>query len=437
MEHTIKEVRAREVLDSRGNPTVEAEVVLMDGCRGVSMVPSGASTGMYEACELRDNDEKRYGGKGVLKAVANVNNEINTALINIPFKHIGEVDAVMIGLDGTTNKSRLGANAILAVSFACAKAMALCENKPLYRYLHDYAFEVYGFKEDYCIPVPMMNVLNGGAHTTSDVDFQEFMIMPAGAKDIAQGIQWCVEIYHNLKKILIEKQLPTGVGDEGGFAPNLAGAINVFEILNEAVEKTGLKLGEDIVYTMDAAASELFNDETGMYIFKGESNILGVNVVRTGKELIEYYRMLTNRFPIASIEDGLNENDWDGWRKLTLELGKNIQLVGDDLFVTNQQKLCEGIEKGCANAILIKPNQIGSVSETVTTIIEAKNNGYNCVMSHRSGETGDTFIADFAVGLGINQIKTGAPCRSERVEKYNRLLKIWSELNAMEKMNRQ
>ena len=411
---TIQNVKAREILDSRGNPTVEAEVCLTDGSVGVGISPSGASTGASEALELRDFDEKRYMGKGVLKAVMGVNSDIDKELSGKDSLDIHCVDEAMKGLDGTEDKSRFGANAILAVSIATVKAAAKSLNMPLYRFLGGAAANV--------MPVPMMNILNGGVHAKNTVDFQEFMIVPVGAKSFHEALRMGTEVYHNLKKILADDGLSTAVGDEGGFAPDLKDTFMVFDYLTRAVEKAGYKCGEDIGFAMDAAASELYDEDSGMYFFPGE------NKERSTEEMIKLYVELCEKYPIFSIEDGLNEDDWQGWKKLTDTLGKKVQLVGDDLFVTNTKRLEKGIKEGCGNSILIKLNQIGTVTETMEAIKMAHKNGYTAIASHRSGETEDTTIADLAVALNCGQIKTGAPCRTDRVAKYNRLLKIEEEL---------
>lgn len=468
----ILDVYAREILDSRGNPTVEAELTIentqsKETVCGRADVPSGASTGQFEAVELRD-DEKAYPGKGVRKAVANVNGKIAKQLIGKNALMQNRIDEMMIELDGTKNKSSLGANAILGVSMACARACAKALNLPLYRYL--------GGCGKGTVPVPMMNILNGGAHSRNCIDFQEFMIMPVGAVGIRQGLQWCAEVYQELKKLLDQDGHSTGVGDEGGFAPDLKDTFEVLDYLMKAVRNAGFEPGKDISFAMDAAASELFQEDAAMYYFPGETKSLvrknaktveqnqtqetecncesttiiteqvkdgcicqtdcncltpdtdGQMIMRSTDEMIDYYEKLVDKYPIVSIEDPLDEEDWDGWQKITKRLGKRIMLVGDDLFVTNVARLQRGINNGCANAILIKPNQIGSLSETMLAIRTAKEHGYRTIMSHRSGETEDTFIADLAVGMHTGFIKTGAPCRSERVAKYNRLLRIEEEL---------
>lgn len=469
----ITDVYAREILDSRGNPTLEAEVAVKNNetketVRARADVPSGASTGQFEATELRDGGSA-YHGKGVKKAVANVNGKIANLLIGKNGLHQNRVDEQMIDLDGTQNKSSLGANAVLGVSMACARACADALKLPLYRYL--------GGCGKGTIPVPMMNILNGGAHSKNCIDFQEFMIMPVGANGIRQGLQWCAEVYQELKKLLDQDGHSTGVGDEGGFAPDLKDTFEVFDYLMKAVKNAGYEPGRDIAFTMDAAASELFQEDAAMYYFPGETKSLihknakiieqnqtqetecncegttvvteevkdgcicepdcncltpdtdGQMIMRSTDEMISYYEKLVEKYPIISIEDPLDEEDWDGWKKITEQLGKKIMLVGDDLFVTNVTRLMRGIENGCANAILIKPNQIGSLTETMLAIRTAKEHGYRTIMSHRSGETEDTFIADLAVGMHTGYIKTGAPCRSERVAKYNRLLRIEEEID--------
>ncbi len=410
----ILEVLAREVMDSRGNPTVEVEVIV-EGGFGRAIVPSGASTGEFEAVELRDGG-KRYVGKGVQKAVDNVNKTIAKKLVGMDALDQVLIDQTMIKLDGTPNKAKLGANAILAVSMAVAIAAADALQMPLYQY-------VGGFNAKQ-LPVPMMNILNGGAHADNTVDFQEFMIMPVGAKTFKDALTMCAEIYHNLKSVLHAKGLSTAVGDEGGFAPDLASPDEVIDIIKEAVEKAEYKFGEDIRIAMDVAASELYNKEDGLYHFEGESKMTGEKVTRSAAEMVDYYVALCDKYPIISIEDGLDENDWDGWKLLTEKLGDKVQLVGDDLFVTNTERLQKGIELGVANSILIKVNQIGTLTETLNAIQLANRNGMTAVVSHRSGETEDTTIADLAVALNAGQIKTGAPARTDRVAKYNQLLRI-------------
>ena len=419
----ILDVKAREILDSRGNPTVEAEVICEAGIAGRASVPSGASTGKFEALELRDRDEKdRYNGKGVNKAVANVNVDIKDIVAGHSVTEQMHLDRMMIAYDGTENKSRLGANAMLSVSMASARAGAEASGLPLFQYL--------GGIYAHILPVPMMNIINGGAHTTSALDFQEFMIMPVGACCFREALRMGTEVYHVLRKLLLEDGHVTAVGDEGGFAPNLKNAEEALDYLVRAVEKAGYKPGEDVTFAMDAAASELYNDETGKYIFEGEGRLKGSPVVRSADEMIAYYKKLTEKYPLRSIEDGLDEEDWEGWVHMTRELGNRVQLVGDDLFVTNSARLQRGIQMGAANAILIKVNQIGTVSEAMKAIETAKRAGYKVIVSHRSGETEDSFIADLAVGVNAGQIKTGAPCRSDRVVKYNQLLRIEDMLGA-------
>ena len=408
---TIEKVIGREIIDSRGNPTVEAEVYLADGTIGRGTAPSGASTGEFEALELRDNDKERFGGKGVTKAVANINTVINEALKGKDASDIYAVDAAMKAADGTKDKSNLGANAILAVSIASCRAAATALEIPLYRFL--------GGVNANRLPVPMMNIVNGGCHAlSSGLDVQEFMIMPFGAENFSKGLQMCAEIYHTLKKILDVRGLSTGVGDEGGFAPNLKNSEEVLDVIVEAVEKSGYQMKKDIMIALDAAASELYDERQGIYRFEGEGK------ERTTEEMIAYYKRLTEKYPIFSIEDGLFEDDWIGWKHLTEELGEKVQLVGDDLFVTNPKRLKKGIKLGAANAILVKVNQIGTLTEAFEAIELAKRSGYATIISHRSGETEDTMIADIAVATGAGQIKTGAPCRSERIAKYNQLLRI-------------
>lgn len=416
----IISVTGREILDSRGNPTVEAEVKLVNGAVGTGIAPSGASTGEFEALELRDGDMNRYGGKGVLKAVNNINTTINELLKGMDADDIYEIDRKMIKADGTADKSSLGANAILAVSIACARAAADGLQIPLYKYIGG----VTGRK----LPVPMMNIINGGAHAGNCLDFQEFMIMPVKACCFKEALRIGTEVYHSLAKVLKERNLSTTVGDEGGFAPEVADAYEALDLLTDAVRKAGYTPGEDICFAMDAAASEVYNAETGMYHFEGESRAKNTNVVRSSLELIDYYKKLTEIYPLISIEDPLDEEDFHGWKGITDLLGDKIKLVGDDLFVTNTERLKMGISKGLANAILIKLNQIGTVSETIEAVKLAHESGYQAIVSHRSGETEDTTIADLAVALNAGRIKTGAPCRSERVAKYNRLLRIEEQL---------
>ena len=421
----IIKVHGREIMDSRGNPTAEAEVTVKNHetkriSVGRAAVPSGASTGQFEAVELRDK-EKRYGGAGVKKAVSHINEKIAKELIGQNALDQKRIDELLIRLDGTDNKKRLGANAILGVSIAAAKASANALHLPLYRYLGGtFAHE---------LPVPMMNILNGGRHAKNTVDFQEFMIMPAGAKSFQEALCMGAEVYHSLKKILAEDGKSTAVGDEGGFAPDLKDAFEVFEYLTKAVEAAGYACGKDVVFAMDAAASELYDEKKGMYFFEGESKITGQGaVMRSTEEMILLYEELCSKYPLYSIEDGLDEEDWEGFLKLTERLGGKVQLVGDDLFVTNTKRLKKGIAKGCANSILIKLNQIGTLTETMEAIETAHRAGYTAVVSHRSGETEDTTIADLAVALNCGQIKTGAPCRTDRVAKYNQLLRIEEEL---------
>lgn len=411
----IRDVYAREILDSRGNPTIEVDVLLGDGTVGRAAVPSGASTGKYEAVELRDRDN-RYGGKGVLHAVQHVNEQLANVVIGMNVFEQTKIDQALIRADGSDNKKNLGANALLGVSLAVAHAAAKALRLPLYQYL--------GGVHRKQLPVPMMNILNGGVHADNTLDIQEFMIMPMGAENFQEGLRMCAEIYHILKQLLKEKGLNTAVGDEGGFAPNLSDTKEALRFLKDAVERAGYRMGADIVIALDVAASELYHAESGKYIFPGESKMLGKRVSRTAEELIDYYQELADAFPIYSIEDPLDEEDWDGWELLTTRLGREIQLVGDDLFVTNTARLRRGIERGAANAILIKVNQIGTLTEAVEAIELAQRSGYRVIISHRSGETEDTTIADMAVAFHIGQIKTGAPCRSERIAKYNQLLRI-------------
>ena len=410
----IEKVVGREIIDSRGNPTVEAEVYLADGTVGRGAAPSGASTGEFEALELRDGNKDRFGGKGVSKAVGNINTTINEALKGIDASDIYAVDGAMLAADGTKDKSNLGANAILAVSIAAVRAAATALQIPLYRLL--------GGVNGNRLPVPMMNILNGGAHAANTVDVQEFMIMPAGAPSFKEGLRWCTEVFHALAALLKERGLATSVGDEGGFAPDLGSDEEAIECILEAVEKAGYKPGEDFVLAMDAASSEWKSATKGEYLLPKSGRKF------TSAELIEHWKQLCEKYPIYSIEDGLDEEDWEGWQQLTKELGDTVQLVGDDLFVTNTERLSKGIKLGCGNSILIKLNQIGSVSETLEAIKMAHNAGYTAVTSHRSGETEDTTIADLAVALNTCQIKTGAPSRSERVAKYNQLFRIEEQL---------
>ena len=409
----ISEIRGRQVLDSRGNPTVEAEVWLQDGTVGRAIVPSGASTGEHEAVELRDDDKSTYVGKGVLKAVENVKGEIADALANFDAADQRALDQKMIELDGTENKGRLGANAILAVSMAAARAASICYELPLYRYL--------GGAGANTLPTPMMNILNGGAHADNNVDFQEFMVMPVGAPSFSDALRWGVEVFHTLKGVLKKRGYSTAVGDEGGFAPSVKSNVEAIEVVLEAIQQAGYKPGEEIAVALDPAASEFFQD--GKYVFKKSDKSS-----KSSDEMVRYWAKWANEYPIVSLEDGLAENDWEGWANLTKEIGEKIQLVGDDLFVTNVQFLQEGIDKNVANAILIKVNQIGTVSETLDAIDLARRNGYTSIISHRSGETEDTFIADLAVATGAGQIKTGSASRTDRVAKYNQLLRIEEEL---------
>lgn len=416
----ITDVKAREILDSRGNPTVEAEVTVGGFITGRAAVPSGASTGRFEAVELRDA-EVRYFGLGVEKAVKNVNEKLKNVLVGKNALQQNTIDSILVETDGTDNKGNVGANATLGVSMACARAAANALELPLYQYL--------GGSNAKRLPVPMMNILNGGCHAANTVDFQEFMIMPVAASCFREALRICAEIYHNLKKILKDRGLSTGVGDEGGFAPDLPNASSVLDLIIVAVEAAGYKAGEDIKIALDVAASELYDENDGMYHFPGETKLKnaeedGSEVVRDTAEMIAYYEELIEKYPIISIEDGLAEDDWDGWKELTKRIGDKVQLVGDDLFVTNPKRLDAGIKLGVANAILVKVNQIGTVSEAMDAIELAKSNGYRAVVSHRSGETEDTFIADLAVAVNAGQIKTGAPCRAERTAKYNQLLRI-------------
>ena len=412
----IAKVIGREILDSRGNPTVEAEVTLADGTTGRGMAPSGASTGEFEALELRDGDKGRYLGKGVTKAVNNINTAICSAITGMDARDIYAVDGAMLRADGTKDKSNLGANAILAVSIACARAAAAAQGVPLYRFL--------GGISGNRLPVPMMNILNGGAHAANTVDVQEFMIMPVGAPSFREALRWCAEVFHALQALLKEKGLATSVGDEGGFAPDLASDEEAIQYILTAVEKAGYKPGTDFMLAIDAASSEWKSGKKGEYVLPKAGTRF------TSEELIAHWRALVEKYPIISIEDALDEEDWEGWQRLTQELGGKVQLVGDDLFVTNTVRLKKGIDNGCGNAILIKLNQIGSVSETLEAIKMAHKAGYTAISSHRSGETEDTTIADLAVALNTCQIKTGAPSRTERVAKYNQLLRIEEELGA-------
>src|SRR5947208_8331612 len=411
----ISRIHAREILDSRGNPTIEVDVWLEGGALGRAAVPSGASTGEHEAWELRDGDRSRFGGKGVRKAVANVNNRIAQILKSWDARDQAKIDHKLIEIDGTPNKKNLGANALLGVSLAVAHAAAAAENLPLFRYL--------GGNQARVLPVPMMNILNGGAHSDALIDFQEFMIVPRGAPSFSEALRYGAEVFHALKSVLKERHLSTAIGDEGGFAPKLNSAEDALESISTAIEKAGYKLGEQIFIALDPAASEFYDNKRNLYIFKKSDGSK-----KTAEELIDYYADLCARFPIISIEDGCAENDWDGWKKLTKKLGEKIQLIGDDLFVTNVEFLRKGIAEHVANSILIKVNQIGTMTETLATIDLAKTNGYTTVVSHRSGETEDASIADIAVGTNAGQIKTGSLSRSDRIAKYNQLLRIEEEL---------
>jgi enolase len=410
----ISKIVGREILDSRGNPTVEVDLFLSDGSMGRAAVPSGASTGSHEACELRDGDKKRYGGKGVLKAVNNVNTTILKSLKGKSFDQ-KSLDAHLIKLDGTENKTKLGANAILGVSLAFAKASAVAEKKPLWKYFKD----ISKIKE-ISLPVPMMNILNGGKHAENSTDLQEFMIMPLGAKSFSQALQWGAEIFHELKKILKARKLNTSVGDEGGYAPSLGSNENAIQVILEAITNAGYKPGKDIFIAIDAAASEIYKD--GKYHLEIEGKTF------SSEEMVNFYADWVKKYPIVSIEDGLAEDDWEGYKLMTKLLGKKIQIVGDDFFVTNIKRLQKGIDEKCANSILIKLNQIGTVTETIEAIQMARNSGFTSIISHRSGETEDATIADFVVGLGTGQIKTGSLCRSDRTAKYNQLLRIEESL---------
>ena len=424
----IVDVLAREVMDSRGNPTVEVEVVARNGGNdyvGRAIVPSGASTGMHEAVELRDGTD-RYKGLGVEVAVKNVNDKIAKKVIGLNALDQVALDKMLIKLDGTAKKSKLGANALLGVSLAVARAAADAVGMPLYQYLG-------GFNAKQ-LPVPMMNILNGGHHADNTVDFQEFMIMPVGAPNFKEGLRICSEIYHTLKKVLKERGLSTGVGDEGGFAPDLATPDDVLDLIIEAIQTAGYKPGKDIKIAFDAAATELYNEEDGKYHFPGESKMLGRQIVRTKEEMVDLWEALCKKYPVFSIEDGMDENDWEGWKLLTDRLGHKVQLVGDDLFVTNSKILKKGIKEGVANSILIKLNQIGTLTETFDTIQLAHRHNMTCIISHRSGETEDSIIADIAVAVNAGQIKTGAPARSDRVAKYNQLLRIEEELGSAAEM---
>ena len=409
----ILETRARQILDSRGNPTVEAEVLLADGGIGRAAVPSGASTGEHEAVELRDGDIERYLGKGVLKAVENVNGEIADALANMDASDQRALDQKMIELDGTPTKGRLGANAILAVSMAAARASAASFGLPLYRYL--------GGAGANLLPCPMMNILNGGAHADNNVDFQEFMVMPVGAESFSEALRWGVEVFHTLRGVLKKRGYNTAVGDEGGFAPSVKSNVEAIDVVLEAIQQAGYKPGDEVAIALDPAASEFYQD--GKYVFQKSDKS-----VKSSEEMVRFWAKWVSDYPIVSLEDGLAEDDWEGWQILTKEIGSKIQLVGDDLFVTNTERLQEGIDRGVANSILIKVNQIGTVSETLDAIDLARRNGYTSVISHRSGETEDTFIADLAVATGVGQIKTGSASRTDRIAKYNQLLRIEEEL---------
>jgi enolase len=417
MKTAISSITAREIVDSRGNPTIEVDVRLLGGALGRAAVPSGASTGEHEALELRDGDKKRYGGKGVQNAVANVKAKISPLLIGHDACDQVGVDAAMIGLDGTKTKSNLGANAILGVSLAAAKAAAAALGQPLYRYL--------GGPNAKVLPVPMMNIMNGGAHSDAPIDFQEFMIMPVGAKSFAEGLRWGCEVFHSLKKVLKDKGFSTAVGDEGGFAPKLESAVAALDVIALAVKNAGYKLGPDIALALDPASSEFYVPEKKRYVFKKSD---GRSL--TGAQIVDLYAELVAKYPIVSIEDGCAENDWETWKLLTDTLGKKIQIVGDDLFVTNTEFLKRGIDTGTANSILVKVNQIGSLTETLDTVSMAQEANYTAVISHRSGETEDTTIADIAVATNAGQIKTGSLCRTDRVAKYNQLLRIEEELGA-------
>lgn len=416
----ITSIKAREVLDSRSNPTVEVDVCVCDNFWGRAAIPSGASTGKYEATELRDNDKSRYNGNGVKNAVKNVNEIIAPEITGMNALDQVAIDKRMLELDGTPNKSKFGANAILGVSIAVAKAAASALGLSLYNYLGGFNAKT--------LPVPMMNIMNGGKHADNTVDFQEFMIMPVGAENFKEALRICSEVYHSLKKVLKAKGLATAVGDEGGFAPDLATPEEVLDLILEATEKANYKPGKDIKIALDVASSELYDDKSKKYYFAGESKMKGQEIYRTSSEMVDYYAQLVEKYPIISIEDGLAEEDWDGWKLLTDKLGKKIQLVGDDLFVTNTERLQKGIELGVANSILIKVNQIGTLTETFDAIELANRNGMTAVVSHRSGETEDNTIADIVVAVNAGQIKTGAPARSDRVAKYNQLLRIEEEL---------
>jgi enolase len=414
---TINEIKAREILDSRGNPTLEVDVKLENGIMGRAAVPSGASTGAHEAVELRDNDQTRFKGKGVSKAIENVNNELAKVIIGTSSKDQENIDKKMIALDGTENKSKLGANAILGISLAVAKAAAICSNQPLFRYIGGEAARV--------LPVPMMNIINGGEHADNNIDIQEFMIMPIGAENIKEAVRMGSEVFHTLKAELKSAGLSTSVGDEGGFAPNISSTRDALDFILKSIEKAGYKAGEDIYLALDCASTEYFND--GKYHLSGESKVL------SSKENATYLAKLVNDYPIVSIEDGMSEDDWEGWKILTNELGNKIQLVGDDLFVTNPKRLRKGIETSCANSMLVKVNQIGTLTETLEAVDLAHSANYTNVMSHRSGETEDTTIADLAVATNCGQIKTGSLARSDRLAKYNQLIRIEEELGSLAK----
>lgn len=417
---SIEFIHAREILDSRANPTIETEVTLSNGAKGTAAVPSGASTGEFEAIELRDGDKARYQGKGVLKAVQNVNATIFNCLKGIDACNQRDIDHIMMELDGTENKSKLGANAILSVSLAVAKAAAAALGLPLYRYI--------GGCEAHIMPVPMMNILNGGAHASNNVDIQEFLIMPVGAPSFSEALRWCAEVFHSLKKVLSDRGLSTAVGDEGGFAPDLKNDEDALQAIVEAVEKAGYKPGSQFMIAMDPASSEWYQDD-GSYLLTKKQ------IKMSAPELIEFWDRLISKYPIISLEDGLAEDDWNGWKQLTEKLGKKVQLIGDDLFVTNTKRLEKGIDLGVSNSILIKLNQIGTLTETLEAIRTAQRAGYTTVISHRSGETEDTTIADLAVAVNAGQIKTGAPSRSERVSKYNRLMRIEDDLGKTSEYN--
>ncbi|MES2381739.1 MAG: phosphopyruvate hydratase [Bacteroidota bacterium] len=412
---SIVEIKARQILDSRGNPTVEVDVTTEDGALGRAAVPSGASTGAHEAVELRDGDKAVYLGKGVLKAVENINGKIADALLGVDVFEQNNIDAAMIALDGTENKAVLGANAILAVSLACAKAGAIESNMPLYRYV--------GGVNANTLPIPMMNIVNGGSHADNSIDFQEFMIMPVGADSFSRALQMGTEVFHHLKAVLKSKGYSTNVGDEGGFAPNIKSNEEAIETVLTAIEKAGFKPGQDIYIAMDAATTEFYDEKTGLYTFKKSDG-----KQMTSSEMVSYWKTWCDKYPIISIEDGLAEDDWAGWAELTQVLGSKVQLVGDDLFVTNTKRLADGIKKGVANSILVKVNQIGSLTETIDAVNLATRNSYTNIMSHRSGETEDTTIADLAVALNSGQIKTGSASRTDRIAKYNQLLRIEEEL---------